>query len=102
MVEPMESFDCGDGIIEIVKTVIERLDPDGTSQFHVSFDIDVADPIFAPGTGTRCHGGMTYRESIRVMQTLRKVLGDRFVSADLVEVDSIQDVEDQGWYHGND
>ena len=30
---------------------------------HVSFDIDVIDPRFAPGTGTALEGGFTYREA---------------------------------------
>jgi agmatinase len=50
---------------------------------YVSFDIDVLDPAYAPGTGTPEAGGLTSREALAV---LRGLLGLDIVSADLVEV----------------
>jgi arginase len=40
----------------------------GTCGFLLSFDLDVCDPDFAPGTGTKIRGGLTYREAHLVME----------------------------------
>lgn len=50
---------------------------------YVSFDIDVLDPVYAPGTGTPEIGGMTTREALRLVRGLR---GLNLVGADVVEV----------------
>jgi len=91
-----------EGIFNVMNNIISKLDPNDDAYFHLSFDIDAADPSIAPGTGTMSHGGLTYRESMRVVQILRRILNHRFVSMDIVEVDSLQDQEDQRWYHGSD
>jgi agmatinase len=50
---------------------------------YVSFDIDVVDPAYAPGTGTPVPGGLSAREALDVV---RQLSGLRIVGADLVEV----------------
>ena len=45
---------------------------------HVSFDIDVLDPLIAPGTGILSRGGISYREisyitAVRLNLTRREV-----------------------------
>lgn len=50
---------------------------------YLSFDIDVVDPAFAPGTGTPEAGGLTPREVLRL---IRGLAGLPFVGFDLVEV----------------
>lgn len=50
---------------------------------YVSFDVDVLDPAFAPGTGTPEPGGLTTREALA---TLRGLAGLDVVGADVVEV----------------
>lgn len=50
---------------------------------YVSFDIDVFDPAFAPGTGTPAIGGLT---SVEGLQLLRGLRGLRLAGADVVEV----------------
>ena len=52
---------------------------------YVSFDVDVLDPAFAPGTGTPEAGGLTSREALAVLRGLAALEVD-VVSADLVEV----------------
>ncbi len=52
-------------------------------QFYLSFDIDVVDPAYAPGTGTPQVGGLT---SFQVLQLIRDLKGIDFVGCDLVEV----------------
>lgn len=51
---------------------------------YVSMDIDVLDPIYAPGTSTPCPGGLTHRE----VKSLLREIGDHVEVAgcDLVEV----------------
>jgi guanidinopropionase len=61
----------------------------GTAPAYVSFDIDVIDPAFAPGTGTPEIGGITTREA----QALVRLLGGVDIAgADLVEVSPPFDV----------
>ncbi len=50
---------------------------------YVSFDIDVVDPAFAPGTGTPSVGGFT---SAEILDALRMLRGVNLVGADVVEV----------------
>lgn len=50
----------------------------------VSFDIDVCDPGFAPGTGTPEPGGITAREGLRAMRRLARELS--VAGVEIVEV----------------
>jgi agmatinase len=59
---------------------------------HVSFDIDVLDPAFAPGTEIPSAGGLTSRQAIEL---LRGATGrSRLVGLDVVEVSPPFDVSD--------
>jgi agmatinase len=49
----------------------------------LSFDIDVLDPAFAPGTGTPEVGGLSTAEALSILRALR---GIDLVGADVVEV----------------
>jgi len=55
----------------------------GKQPTYISFDIDVLDPCFAPGTGTPEIGGMTTREA---QQLIRGLAGLNLTGADVVEV----------------
>ncbi len=59
-----------------------------TGPVHVSFDIDVLDPAFAPGISHREPGGMSVREAIT---HLHAITGE-IVGADIVEYNPAQDV----------
>jgi agmatinase len=50
---------------------------------YISFDIDVVDPAYAPGTGTPEAGGPTGRDMLAI---LRRLTGIDFVGFDVVEV----------------
>jgi agmatinase len=63
--------------------VIERVQRFQEAPCYLTFDIDVVDPAFAPGTGTPQVGGPSSREIIAL---IRGLLGLRFTGADLVEV----------------
>ena len=55
----------------------------GGAETYVSFDIDMLDPVYAPGTGTPEIGGFTTREAQAMLRELR---GLNIVGADVVEV----------------
>jgi guanidinopropionase len=55
----------------------------GEGPVYVSFDIDMLDPVYAPGTGTPEVGGFTTFEA---QQMLRGLRGLNIVGADVVEV----------------
>jgi agmatinase len=55
----------------------------GEGPLFLSFDVDVLDPAFAPGTGTPEAGGLSTREALAFVRALR---GVRFAGFDVVEV----------------
>ncbi|MCK5934398.1 MAG: agmatinase [Fulvimarina manganoxydans] len=55
----------------------------GADETYVSFDIDVIDPAFAPGTGTPEIGGITSFEAQSLVRMLSSV---NIIGADVVEV----------------
>lgn len=55
----------------------------GDARVYLSFDIDLLDPAFAPGTGTPEAGGWSSREAIAV---IRGLAGIELAGADVVEV----------------
>lgn len=55
----------------------------GDGPLFLSFDVDVLDPAFAPGTGTPEVGGLSTREALGYVRALR---GIRFAGYDVVEV----------------
>lgn len=80
------------GFADVVKQIIvffrSRVD-----QIHVSFDMDVLDPMFAPGTGIPLPGGLTSREALLLME---EIAATKMVkSAEIVEVNPILDVRNQ-------
>ena len=73
------------GVDRVVDMVRERV---GEAPVHVSIDIDVLDPGFAPGTGTPEAGGLTSRE---LLEIVRGFAGADVVGADVVEVSPAYD-----------
>jgi agmatinase len=61
----------------------------GDAEVYLSFDIDVLDPAFAPGTGTPEVGGLATWQAQAI---LRRLCGLRFVGMDVVEVAPAYDV----------
>jgi guanidinopropionase len=55
----------------------------GDGETYISFDIDMLDPVYAPGTGTPEIGGFT---TFQAQQLLRGLRGLHIVGADVVEV----------------
>ncbi len=55
----------------------------GDGRAYISFDIDVLDPAFAPGTGTPEVGGLTAIEALTLLRGLNPL---NLIGADVVEV----------------
>jgi arginase len=63
----------------------------GAAFLHLSFDMDVVDPEYAPGVGTPVRGGLSYREAHLAMETVAELgIVDSF---DVVEVNPVLDRE---------
>jgi arginase len=77
------------GIASVMEQAVE-LAGNGTAGIHVSFDMDVCDPLIAPGVGTPVKGGLDYREAHMVMEIVAD--SGRLTSLDLVEVNPTLDV----------
>lgn len=69
------------GIKEVVRRAIEAV---GEGPVFLTVDIDVLDPVFAPGTGTPEPGGMTTTELLWAVREVAEQT--EVVGADLVEV----------------
>lgn len=80
------------GIVEIFEEAY-RIISNGTDRIHVSFDVDVLDPLIAPGTGIISRGGLSYREILYIMATL----GNRDIvsSMDIIEINPLLDIKNQ-------
>jgi arginase len=78
-----------DGIAIVAERAL-ALAAAGTGGIHVSFDLDVCDPTFAPGVGTPVKGGFSYRESHMIMELVAD--SQRLVALDLVEVNPTLDL----------
>jgi agmatinase len=68
------------GVPAVIRAMRETV---GERPVYVSLDIDVADPSYAPGTGTPEVGGFT---SYQMLQLVRGLSGLNLVGFDLVEV----------------
>ena len=88
----MEEWD-DTGIREGILAAIAYLRERGVAGVHLSFDIDVIDPVDLPATGTICPGGLTSREAARVLRMIRDA-DLPVVSADVVELDPTRDHDD--------
>jgi arginase len=75
------------GMEAAVSSALERLQ--GAAWVHVSLDMDVLDPLHAPGVGTPEPGGISYREAHLMMEMLHEsgLMG----SMQVVEVNPILD-----------
>jgi len=86
-------FMTGNGVLLITAAEISR-DPAGAAQkiadrldrhaVHLSFDIDVLDPAFAPGTEIPSSGGLSTRQALELLRASTD--GARLAGLDVVEV----------------
>lgn len=71
------------GIEKVMRTALS-IASENADGVHLSLDMDVLDPLEAPGVGTPVDGGLTYREARYAMELLCE--SEAVTSMDLVEV----------------
>lgn len=76
------------GVEKVAELALEIAWKDAKAVF-LSFDIDVLDPAFAPGTGTPVGGGLTPREAMRMLHIVTR---EGLAGMELVEVAPQYDV----------
>ncbi|MGY8796234.1 MAG: arginase family protein, partial [Woeseiales bacterium] len=59
-----------DGWDAVKERVFKEAMEDGPEHIYISFDIDVLDPAYMPGTGTPEPGGLTTREVFPIVRGL--------------------------------
>jgi len=91
MVMSMEQIDRL-GLMGSMEKAIERISAD-TDGIYLSFDMDAMDPRHAPGVGTLVTGGLTYREAHLICELVAET--NKLVGMDVVEINSILDVQNQ-------
>lgn len=62
-------------------------------RIHISLDLDVMDPLNAPGVGTPSQGGLTYREGQLIMEILADA--KKLHSVDIMEINPILDIQNR-------
>jgi len=80
------------GMSAIIDTVLNRMKKTA-DHIHVSFDIDSVDPTVAPGVGTPVAGGLTYRETHLLMETIAEC--GCMASLDIAEINPILDIKNR-------
>ncbi|MGA7669702.1 MAG: arginase [Nitrolancea sp.] len=59
------------GLDAAVERICASIARSGADAVHVSFDVDVLDPLVMPGTGSLSVGGLTFREAAKMLRRLR-------------------------------
>jgi arginase len=76
------------GLPRVVELVLDRM-AGRVEELHLSLDLDVVDPLQAPGVGTPVLGGLSYRETHLALELIAEAR--RTVSMDVVEVNPVLD-----------
>ena len=63
----------------------------GTMGFHLSFDLDGIDPLYAPGVSTPVTGGLSYREAHLALEMMADT--GKLLSMEFVELNPMCDIE---------
>lgn len=80
------------GMGKVVEQALSRIGSDNAG-IHLSFDIDVMDPQWAPGVTTAADGGLTYREAHLALELIAQTGLVR--SMDFVELNPANDVRNK-------
>jgi arginase len=80
------------GLFAVVREALDGI-AGGLDGIHVSLDLDVVDPLQAPGVGTPVLGGLNYRESHLAMELIAE--SGRLMSMDVVEVNPVLDTHNE-------
>lgn len=81
------------GIATVIRQALEVATRGGVRPVHLSLDMDVVDPLYAPGVGTPVDGGLSFREAHLAMELIGQ--SRALVSMEVVEVNPILDQENR-------
>jgi arginase len=79
------------GIRSVLTKTLKKFDH--LERIHVSLDLDVMDPLDAPGVGTPSQGGLTYREGQLIMEMMADT--KKLHSVDIMEINPILDIQNR-------
>lgn len=79
------------GIHAVMRQALAKFDY--LARIHVSLDLDVMDPLEAPGVGTPSPGGLTYREGQLIMEMIADT--GKLHSIDVMEINPILDIQNR-------
>jgi len=84
------------GIVPCLMQFDDWLKKSGAKNLWISFDVDVLDPLLAPGTGTAVRGGLSYREMHIFGEVLHEILNApdcpyKLAGLDIVEINPLND-----------
>jgi arginase len=79
------------GINAVLRQALGKFDY--LAKIHLSLDLDVMDPLEAPGVGTPSAGGLTYREGQLIMEMIADT--QKLHSVDVVEINPILDIQNR-------
>ncbi|GAC1631115.1 MAG: arginase [Chloroflexota bacterium] len=80
------------GLPRVMETALDRV-ASGVDAIHLSLDLDVVDPMQAPGVGTPVFGGLNYRETHLAMEMIFET--GKLGSMDIVEVNPVLDTHNE-------
>jgi arginase len=80
------------GMGQIIGKALDILS-NATDGIHLSFDIDILDPLEAPGTETPVQGGISYREAHLALELLHE--SGLITSAEFVEINPLLDLDNK-------
>ncbi|GIV01418.1 MAG: arginase [Fimbriimonadales bacterium] len=78
------------GLEAMMEHAAGYLERTGVRNLWISLDVDVLDPLIAPGTGTGVRGGLTYREMHLLAEFLYELVGSQTSPFDLIGVDVVE------------
>jgi arginase len=81
------------GVAAVMRQALEVATGGGQRPLHLSLDMDVVDPLYAPGVGTPVDGGLSFREAHLAMELIGQ--SRSLVSMEVVEVNPILDQENR-------
>ena len=73
------------GINFCIEKALDKINPTGKRNTHVSFDIDALDPAVAPSTGTPVFGGLSLSQAMFIGERVNDI-GVNVTCMDIVEV----------------
>ncbi len=76
------------GMLACVEDAV-KIASQASGGFAVTFDVDIIDPTFAPGSGTLVRGGITYREAHLALEVIAET--GKMRSFEIVEVNPMLD-----------